>query len=66
MDKLPPLDEIYLLETLLELLNIPSPTGYTDQVISVLEEKLRAFSDLNLRRTTKGVVVTSWAGALKN
>ena len=65
MDKLPPLDETYLVETLLELLNIPSPTGYTDQVISILEEKLSTYPELNLRRTIKGALVASWAGNLK-
>ena len=65
MDKLPPLDETYLVETLLELLNIPSPTGRTDQVISALEEKLTAFPDLNLRKTAKGelVATTRWVVA---
>ncbi len=62
MKKLPVFDQAYLNEILLELLHIPSPTGYTDQVISYLERQLAAFPDLILRRTAKGALVASWAG----
>ncbi len=62
MKKLPGFDQAYLNEILLELLNIPSPTGYTDQVVSYLERQLAAFPDLILRRTAKGALVASWAG----
>jgi len=62
MKKLPEFNQTYLTEILLELLNIPSPTGYTDQVISYLERQLAAFPDLILRRTAKGALVASWAG----
>ncbi len=62
MKKLPDFDQAYLNEILLELLHIPSPTGYTDQVISYLERQLAAFPDLILRRTAKGALVASWAG----
>ncbi len=62
MKKLPDFNQTYLTEILLELLNIPSPTGYTDQVIGYLEEQLAAFPDLVLQRTAKGGLVASWAG----
>ncbi len=62
MKKLPGFDQAYLNEILLELLNIPSPTGYTDKVVSYLEGQLAAFPDLILRRTAKGALVASWAG----
>ncbi len=65
MKKLPDFNQTYLTEILLELLNIPSPTGYTDQVIDYLEEQLASFPDLILRRTTKGGLVASWAGKEK-
>lgn len=65
MDKLPPLDETYLVDTLLDLSNITNPTAYTDQVIRALEKKLTAIPDLNLRRNAKGALVASWAGNLK-
>jgi putative aminopeptidase FrvX len=62
MKKLPDFNQTYLTEILLELLNIPSPTGYTDQVIGYLEEQLAAYPDLVLQRTAKGGLVASWAG----
>jgi putative aminopeptidase FrvX len=65
MVKLPPLNETYLVELLIELLNIPSPTGYTDQVVSYLEERMGAFSDLILHRSAKGALIATWAGDSK-
>ncbi len=62
MKKLPDFNHTYLNEIMLELLNIPSPTGYTDQVIGYLEEQLAAYPDLVLQRTAKGGLVASWAG----
>jgi len=66
MKKLPDFNQTYLTEIMLELLNIPSPTGYTDQVIGYLEERLAAYPDLVLQRTAKGGLVASWAGKEKN
>ena len=60
MTKLPKIDQSYLNELLLELLNIPSPTGYTDQIINYLEDKLKAFPDLILHRTAKGTLAANW------
>ena len=65
MTKLPKLDQIYLNELLVELLNIPSPTGYTDRINEYLENKLAAFPDLVLHRSPKGTLAASWAGASK-
>ena len=65
MKKLPDFNQTYLTEIMLELLNIPSPTGYTDQVIDYLEEQLAAYPDLILQRTAKGGLVASWAGKEK-
>ena len=65
MKKLPDFNQTYLTEIMLELLNIPSPTGYTDQVIGYLEEQLAAYPDLVLQRTAKGGLVASWAGKEK-
>jgi len=46
---------------LIELLNTPSPTGFTDTAMGVVE---RALADLPLesRRTEKGALVATWAG----
>ena len=65
MTKLPKLDQIYLNELLVELLNIPSPTGYTDRINEYLENKLAAFPDLVLHRSPKGTLAASWAGDSK-
>jgi putative aminopeptidase FrvX len=62
MKNLPEFDQNYLIEILLELLNIPSPTGYTEQAILYLEEKLKDVPDLCLQRTSKGALVASWTG----
>jgi putative aminopeptidase FrvX len=62
MKKLPEFDQNYLTEILFELLHIPSPTGYTEQAIVYLEEKLEAVPDLLLQRTSKGALVASWNG----
>jgi len=62
MKKLPEFDQNYLTEILMEILNIPSPTGYTEQVIVYLEEKLKEVPDLLLQRTSKGALVASWIG----
>ncbi|WP_420627818.1 M42 family metallopeptidase [Candidatus Leptofilum sp.] len=50
---------------LTELLNIPSPTGDTDQAMAWLEETFAStFADMPLthKRTPKGLLVTHWPG----
>jgi putative aminopeptidase FrvX len=59
---LPAIDEAYLQEILVELLNIPSPTGFTERVITRTEELMMAFPFLNLSRTRKGALVAEWPG----
>jgi putative aminopeptidase FrvX len=63
MAKLPSIDQDYLLETLQELLDIPSPTGFTQEAIASTRAKLEAFKDLELAETRKGALVATWAGA---
>jgi putative aminopeptidase FrvX len=65
MKKLPGIDREYLLSLLQELLAIPSPTGYTEEVLDYLENRLTEFSFLNYHRTTKGALVANWTGDLK-
>lgn len=62
MTTLPDIDESALLGFLIELLNIPSPTGHTDRAISFLEEVLSDYPALDLRRTKKGALVAFWEG----
>jgi len=56
------IDQAYLLETLTTLLNIPSPTGYTDAAITYVEQKLQALG-LQARRNTKGALLATLPGA---
>jgi putative aminopeptidase FrvX len=65
MKKLPQIDHDYLLTTLQVLLQIPSPTGYTDQVITYLEDKLSEFQSISYHRNAKGSLIASWPGDLK-
>lgn len=55
------LDTGFIIEFLTELLNIPSPTGYTEAAIAFVESTLRPFP-LTLARTKKGALAASWAG----
>lgn len=65
MKKLPQIDHDYLLDTLQELLQIPSPTGFTDQAIAYLESKLGDFPQISYHRNAKGSLLASWPGDLK-
>lgn len=65
MIKLPDIDQKYLLNTLQELLQIPSPTGHTDAAIAYLEEKLREFPEISYQQNAKGSLLASWMGDLK-
>ena len=46
---------------LTQLLNIPSPTGYTENAIAFVHEVLSAFP-LAIGRTVKGALVATWEG----
>ena len=45
-----------------KLLNTPSPTGFAEQAIAVVENELSAFNQLELTRTRKGALVAKWQG----
>src|SRR5512140_1434340 len=59
---LPAIDSDFMLDFLSRLLNTPSPTGYTDRAVDLVEETLSAFPELTLSRTRKGGLVAGWAG----
>jgi putative aminopeptidase FrvX len=59
---LPDINTNYLLEFLTQILNTPSPTGFTQQAIEVTHEAMRAFPDLKLSLTRKGALVAVWRG----
>jgi putative aminopeptidase FrvX len=58
---LPAINQEYLVDFLVKLLNIHSPTGFADPAIAFVEEELSKFSQLQLRRTRKGALIAKWA-----
>lgn len=60
MNDLPPVDLIYLQKTLEELVQTPSPTGYTDRAVALMESVLGEYEQLKLRRTAKGALIADW------
>ncbi len=59
---LPPIDQQYLLDVLVKLLNTPSPTGFAHQAVALTSELLAAFKPLTLQATRKGGLVAFWPG----
>ena len=57
---LPKIDTSCLVDFLVRLLNTPSPTGYTEQAIELVEQELRQYPMLKLWRTRKGALVAKW------
>ena len=57
---LPNIDEAHFTQFLTDLLNIPSPTGFTDQAIAFVENELSKIPQLRLSRTRKGALVATW------
>ena len=56
-----PIDLDALLDFLVGLLNVPSPTGFTERAIDYVEARFQPLG-LALRRTVKGALVMEWAG----
>jgi putative aminopeptidase FrvX len=59
---LPQIDTDYLIDFLVRLLNTPSPTGFAEQAIALVENELSNFKQLELTHTRKGALVAKWAG----
>ncbi len=57
---LPKINTQEMTDFLVELLNIPSPTGYTDQAIKFIEETFSQFPELTMWRTNKGSLIIKW------
>ena len=65
MPYLPSIDTAYLINFLVELLNTPSPTGFSSAGIACVERALEANSAapaLTLAHTRKGALLASWSG----
>jgi putative aminopeptidase FrvX len=57
---LPVINQEYLVNFLVKLLNVSSPTGFAEPAIVFVEKELSQFSQLQLRRTRKGALVAKW------
>ena len=59
---LPNVDYAFLEDFLVSLLKTPSPTGYTEQTIALMQGALEALPGLSLRRTRKGALLATLPG----
>jgi putative aminopeptidase FrvX len=66
MADLPQVDKDFMLEFLVDLLNTPSPTGFTHHAITLTSKTLKQFDQLELTATRKGALVASWPGESNN
>ncbi len=57
---LPKIDNSCLLDFLVQLLNIPSPTGYAEPAIEFVEQELKRYPALKVWRTRKGGLMAKW------
>ena len=57
---LPTIDTNYFTTFLVDLLNIPSPTGFAEPAIEFVEKELSKYKQLQLSRTRKGALVAKW------
>ena len=57
---LPAINQEYLVDFLVKLLNIASPTGFAEPAITFVEEELSQFGQLQLTRTRKGALIAKW------
>ena len=62
MNNLPQIDTQGMLHFLQSLLEIPSPTGFTDMAIDYVEMTFGAIPGLTMERTRKGALVVTWEG----
>jgi putative aminopeptidase FrvX len=63
---LPHLDTPYMIDFLVNLLNIPSPTGNAEPGIAFVEQELSKYPGISLSRTRKGALVARWEGQHDN
>ncbi|MBI9052162.1 MAG: M42 family metallopeptidase [Anaerolineaceae bacterium] len=59
---LPPVDLKEQLTFLEQLLQIPSPTGYTHDAVAFVENALKPYTDLTIEHTKKGALLVTWPG----
>ena len=57
---LPTIDTNHFTKFLVDLPNIPSPTGFAEPAIAFVEKELSQYKQLELSRTRKGALVAKW------
>jgi putative aminopeptidase FrvX len=57
---LPAINQDYLVDFLVKLLNIASPTGFAEPAVAFVEQELSQFNQLQLTRTRKGALIAKW------
>ena len=62
MSDLPQIDIEYLSSSLIELLNTPSPTGFTEKAIDQVAQFLTDFPFISSTLTRKGALIASCLG----
>ena len=60
MSDLPQIDIEYLSSSLVDLLNTPSPTGFTKKAIDHVAQSLTDFPFISSTNTRKGALIASW------
>ncbi len=63
---IPEIDTNFLVDFLTRLLNIPSPTGFTQEAIDFTQHTLEAYPMLKFQHTRKGALVVTWEGRSSN
>jgi putative aminopeptidase FrvX len=59
---LPPIDETFLKDFLVDLLNVPSPTGFTHLAVEHIQDTLSAFPELQPHLNNKGALLATFPG----
>jgi putative aminopeptidase FrvX len=62
MPKIPPIDTTFMLDFLTELLNAPSPTGFTEGAIQYTAQTLQEYPAVHITYTRKGALVATIPG----
>jgi len=57
---LPEINMEHFTKFLVDLLNIPSPTGFAEPAVAFVEKELSQYRQLELSRTRKGALVAKW------
>ena len=57
---LPSIHQDHMIDFLVKLLNIQSPTGFAEPAVAFVENELSQFPQLQLTRTRKGALVAKW------